>query len=311
MPSPLPIICLAGPTGSGKTALALTLARELDGEIINADSRQTYTDFPLITAQPNETEKKAAPHHLYAFLNSREKLDACSWAELAYKKIIDIHLRRKTPVLVGGSGFYFQTLLSPLPAIPAIAPEIASFYAEKIRALGPQILYEQLRKIDPVYASKIHPNDKQRIQRALEVYYSTGKCFSWWHESTRPKPKCAGPLFILNYSLRDLSPRLQLRIEQMQADGALAEIIKAWKKCPDRSAPAWSGIGCQEGLDYLLGRLSRREWQSLWLGNTRAYAKRQLTWFRRVRNAIVVKAGDAEAILKHPALGQFKNSSIF
>lgn len=305
--SPLPVICLAGPTGSGKTAMALELARELNGEIINADSRQAYADFPLITAQPDEDEKKAAPHHLYAFLASREKLDACAWAKLALQKIRELHSRGKMPLLVGGSGFYFQTLLAPLPSIPDIAPEIGAFYAEKIRALGSPVLHGILSQIDPAYASKIHPNDKQRIQRALEVYSGTGKTFSWWHERSRPSPRCAGPLFMLNCSLTDLVPRLKRRLEQMQARGALAEIIRAWKKCPDRSAPAWSGIGCREGLDYLMGRSSWQEWQHLWLSNTRAYAKRQLTWFRGTKYALAIDPGDVGAVLGHPGLERFKN----
>lgn len=308
--SAYPIICLAGPTGSGKTALGLLLAQELNGEIINADSRQTYTDFPIVTAQPDEKERKAAPHHLYAFLDSGEKLDACSWSKLACKKILDLHSRGKTPILVGGSGFYFQTLLAPLPSIPDINPEISAFYAEKIRLQGSQTLYEVLRIIDPVYAAKIHPNDRQRIQRALEVYSGTGKSFSWWHDSARPKPLCAGPLFVLNYPLSELAPRLKRRQEQMRKNGALAEIINAWKKCPDKSAPGWSGIGCRESLDYLMGRLSWQEWQHSWFANTRAYAKRQLTWFRGAKDAILLKPEDARAILYHPALEQFKNPSI-
>lgn len=297
----LPVICLGGPTGSGKTALALKLAAELDCEIINADSRQVYADFPIVTAQPDENETKRAPHHLYGFLASTNKLDAYAWAQMAHKKALEIHARGHLPLVVGGSGFYFHALLLNFSQIPAIPEAISKFFAEKLRLLGPHRLHGELTKVDPTYAAKIHPNDKQRIQRALEVYTATGRSFSSWHESPSEQPFCKGPLFTLDYPLTELLPGLKRRLEIMQTKGAKEEIINAWRKCPDGSAPGWSGIGCKETLAYLQGRLSWGEWQKEWFFNTRAYAKRQLTWFRGRKYAIPVRTRALQTILSHPA----------
>lgn len=297
---PLPVICLAGPTGAGKTAMALVLAEELGCEIINADSRQTYADFPIVTAQPEKAEIAKAPHHLYAFLKTEEKLDAAAWAKLTFKKAEEIYSRNKIPLLVGGSGFYFQALLTSLADIPAIPQEISSHYARQIQSLGSTRLYEELKKIDPVFAAKIHPNDKQRIQRGLEVYSGTGQALSDWHKRRAPEALCSGPLFMIDSSISDLEPVLKNRIEKMENMGALEEVKRAWENCPDYSAPGWSGIGCRECLDYLIGRLDGVQWKKEWFANTRAYAKRQLTWFRGRKYAISIKPGDYRAILKHP-----------
>lgn len=297
---PLPIICLAGPTGAGKTALALALAKELDCEIINADSRQTYSDFPIITAQPDEGERKRAPHHLYAFLKTDEKLDAAAWARLAFAKAREIRARGRLPLLVGGSGFYFQSLLSSLSDIPPIPAEISAFFANKILVEGSPAAHKELARLDPDYAAKIHPNDRQRVRRALEVRAATGKTFSWWHGRGAPKALCAGPLFSLACSLDDLTPFLKLRLGKMREAGALWEAARAWKNCPDVSAPGWSGIGCRETLKFFMDEISAEEWLGEWLANTRAYAKRQLTWFRGRKYAIPIRPGDAGAIIAHP-----------
>ncbi len=303
---PLPVICLAGPTGAGKTALALDIAEILGCEIINADSRQVYKDFPIVTAQPDEQEKSRAPHHLYSFLTTDKKLDAAGWAKIAYKKSKEIHSRGKLPLLTGGSGFYFQALLSCLAAIPPVPAEISAHYAQQIQSSGSPAAYEKLKQIDPDYALKIHPNDKQRIQRALEVYAGTGKTFSWWHKKARPEALCSGPLFVLDCPLSELEPVLKARIKVMQEKGAIKEIINAWKNCPDSSSPGWSGIGCRETLEYLMGRLDQKNWEKEWLANTRAYAKRQLTWFRGRKETIAIRPGDIKAILSHPRVLQLK-----
>ena len=160
--TPCPVVCLAGPTGSGKTALALHLARALGCEIINADSRQVYADFPLITAQPSPEERAAAPHHLYGFLPSAQKISAGRWAAMAAAAAAKVRARGGVPLLVGGTGLYFQALLRGMAAIPAVAPEVTRRLEERLRAEGPEALHAALARADPAYAARIHPRDRQR-----------------------------------------------------------------------------------------------------------------------------------------------------
>ena len=194
MAAPLPVICLAGPTGCGKTAAALTLAEALDGEVINADSRQVYSDFPLITAQPSPEEQACCPHHLYGFLPTEQKISAGRWADQAVAEAKAVLARGHVPLLVGGTGLYFQGLLHGIAEIPAIDPAITAALTARLAEEGPAALHAELAAKDPAYAARIHPNDRQRIVRALEVLAGTGHTFSWWHEHGMPEPPCAGPL---------------------------------------------------------------------------------------------------------------------
>jgi len=161
--APLPVICLAGPTGSGKTAAALALAAALDGEVVNADSRQVYADFPLITAQPSAEERACCPHHLYGFLATENKISAGRWAEAAVDKVRDILARGKTPLLVGGTGLYFQALLRGMAEIPPVDPQLTAAITARVDEQGAPALHAELAQIDSAYAAKIHPNDRQRI----------------------------------------------------------------------------------------------------------------------------------------------------
>lgn len=300
--APCAVICLAGPTGSGKTALALFLARHLNAEIINADSRQVYADFPLITAQPSPEERALAPHHLYGFLATQQKISAGRWAHLAQAKARELAKAGRVPLVVGGTGLYFRALLHGMAVIPPIAPELTRLLEAQMQSAGPEALHSQLAKADPLYAARIHPHDRQRILRALEVLEGTGKPFSWWHSNAMSAPLCTGPLFVLDCSLDWLRPRLAGRLDAMLANGALAEARAALSRCPGildgARPPGWSGIGCAELLQHLEGEISLEECRKLWLAHTRAYAKRQLTWFRGESDAVFLPAeGCAEILL--------------
>lgn len=292
----LPVLCLAGPTGCGKTALALKIAEFLPCEIINADSRQVYADFPIITAQPLVSERTGIPHHLYGFLESGERLGAGQWARMASKICAEVLSRRHIPLIVGGTGFYFRALLTGLAAMPSIPEEIHTHFQQRLDEEGVEALHAELARADPFYAARIHPHDRQRVHRALEVLAATGKTFSWWHRQGSLNPPCAGPLFTLTPALKDLEPLLKKRIDKMVEAGALEEGKKARRKNPDWNAPAWSGIGCREVLDFLVGKFNQTELKRLWLASTRAYAKRQLTWFRGEPKAL--KFSEIEAIFK-------------
>lgn len=274
------VLCLLGPTGAGKTAAALQLAEQLNGAVINADSRQVYEDFPCITAQPSAAEQACCPHYLYGFLPTAEKISAGQWVAKAQERILALHSQGRTPILVGGTGLYIKALLEGIAEIPTVDAALSARLMADCAARGPQALHRQLAAIDPVYAARIHPNDRQRIVRALEVWEGTGKTFSWWHTHAMPEPLCEGLRLGLDWDLTALTPRLVQRIDIMLAEGAVDEARAAWDKCPDAQAAGWTGIGCVEVLDVIQGRRSLDESRMLWAANTRAYAKRQLTWFR-------------------------------
>lgn len=274
------VICLLGPTGAGKTAAALLLAEKLNGAVINADSRQVYADFPCITAQPSPAEQASCPHYLYGFLPTAAKIAAGPWVTMALERITVLQAEGRVPILVGGTGLYFKALLDGIAEIPAVDAALSPRLMAECAASGPHVLHRKLVEIDPIYAARIHPNDKQRIVRALEVWEGTGKSFSWWHQNAMPQPLCEGLRIGMDWDLTALAPRLVQRIDIMLAEGAVEEARAAWLKCPDAKAAGWTGIGCAEVLDYLQGRYSLDQCRTVWAANTRAYAKRQLTWFR-------------------------------
>ncbi len=290
------VLCFAGPTGAGKTALALTLAEILGGEIVNTDSRQVYADFPIITAQPSAAERAFCPHHLYGFLPTHTKLSAGSFSAMAMEKILEIIERGKVPILVGGTGLYFKTLLQGICTIPAVPKDLTEKLVQRCEEEGSHVLYEELLHIDAKYAARIHKNDKQRIIRALEVYAATGKNFSWWHEHDVPKPMVQGLYIALDTDLNQLTPVLAKRIELMLLQGALTEARAALEKCADAKAPGWSGIGCQELYAHMCLGLDFEEALERWRINTRAYAKRQLTWFRAQKDIIWFSPKDIQEI---------------
>ncbi len=278
--SEIKIICLAGATGSGKSALAAKLGHELDGVVINADSRQFYADFPIITAQPGPDETALCPHLLYGCLPATQKMSAGQYAQKASACIDEVLRQGKIPIVTGGTGLYFRALMHGIADIPPVPREVRQKWQEQCRELGSHALYDSLRNLDPDYAAKIHPNDRQRITRAMEVAEATGKNLTWWHQSQSGKRDLRYLYLGLGATLKELEPVLRRRIDVMLDNGALEEAKAALRHCADPKAPGWSGIGCAELFRALAGELTIGEAKDLWYKNTRAYAKRQLTWFR-------------------------------
>ncbi len=275
-----------GPTGCGKSGLALGLAQDFPASggrpvcVINADSRQVYRDFPLITAQPDASEQNVCPHHLYGFLPSESKMSAGNYAVMAAEVIARSHAQGFLPILVGGTGLYIKSLLEGIAPIPPVEAAISRRWQERADAEGAPALHRLLSEHDPLYAAKIHPNDRQRVTRALEVLEGTGKAFSWWHAQTAGSCPYDVLKIGVGLPLEELTPLLGARIDKMLARGALEEASVARELCGDAKAPGWSGIGCAELYQYLAGEISLDECRELWLNHTRAYAKRQLTWFK-------------------------------
>lgn len=277
-----PIVCLLGPTGTGKTGAAIAISKKMPASVINFDSRQVYTDFPIITAQPDADERAACPHHLYGFLPIEEKMTAARFVALAMEKIEEVRSEGRLPILVGGTGLYLKSLLSGIAPIPEIPEDIRVKVLERVKAEGPQALHAELEKVDPDYAAKIHPNDTQRNARAVEVYFATGKTMTWWHTESEHRPAPYEALKVgMKISLDELEPHLAGRIGIMLEQGAMDEAIAAYEKCSDPKAPGWTGIGCAELLAFLRDEITLDEAREKWVKNTRAYAKRQLTWFNK------------------------------
>ncbi|WP_319584623.1 tRNA (adenosine(37)-N6)-dimethylallyltransferase MiaA [uncultured Pseudodesulfovibrio sp.] len=277
-----PIVCLLGPTGTGKTAAAIAIADRLPASVVNFDSRQVYRDFPVITAQPDDDERAACPHHLYGFLPTDEKMTAARFVELAVDKIEEVRGEGRLPILVGGTGLYLRSLLSGIAPIPEIPENIRREVLDRVAKEGPQPLHAELLKVDPDYAAKIHPNDTQRNARAAEVYLATGRTMTWWHTESDHVPAPYDALKVgMRISLADLEPHLEARIDVMLERGALDEARTAFEHCADPDAPGWSGIGCAELLGFLRGESTMLEAREKWVKNTRAYAKRQITWFNK------------------------------
>lgn len=302
------VICLAGPTGCGKSSLAAKLGKKFGGAVVNADSRQVYADFPIITAQPGDGERELCPHFLYGFLAVQQKISAGQYAEQAYACIKNLWKQGIIPILTGGTGLYFRSLLQGIADIPQIDPAVHEKWQNECLQAGSIALHAELTKIDAEYAAKIHPNDRQRITRALEVYDFTGKNFTWWHQNNHNRFVFDYLYLGLHISLADLEPRLELRIEQMLEQGALEEAKNAMITCPDQLAPGWSGIGCIELYQYLSGKLALDEAKELWRKNTRAYAKRQITWFKSEKDIQWHMPEDYTKIITH--ISNFLNCTL-
>jgi len=277
------IVCLVGATGAGKTASALYLARHFDAEVVNFDSRQVYRDVPIVTAQPSPAEQAVCPHHLYGYLCSDVPVQAGSFVETVRDRIADITARGKLPLLVGGTGLYLKTLIQGIAPIPEIPQEIRERIETMCVSMGSSVLYQRLEGEDPEYAARIHPHDRQRICRALEVLEGTGHPLSWWHRQPdrQPAVKVRSLKLGVRVDMQELKPLLAKRIRIMLELGAVQEMRNAYAVCPDRRAPAFTGIGCPELLAHLLDHVDLEETKRVWLQKTRAYAKRQTTWFKR------------------------------
>lgn len=277
---------IAGPTASGKSALSLKLAHDMNGVIINADSMQVYKDLRVMTACPSDEDEAAAPHRLYRFLDASETCSAAFWAEKAMEEIEAAWAAGRMPIVIGGTGMYFKVLLEGLARIPEIPDEIRAAVRQECAEYGSAHLHAELATYDTAAAERLFPGDSQRVCRAVEVYRATGKPLTEWHKDTPPGPMQAADeeglinKMVLNPDREILYDRCNRRFDLMIEHGALEEVEALMQRKLDTSLPAMRALGVPSLIQYLTGEMSLEEAGEDAKMQTRRFAKRQLTWFR-------------------------------
>lgn len=275
------MLLIAGPTASGKSAVAMDVASRTDGEIINADSMQVYRDLRVLSARPSPKDEAQIPHHLYGFMDASVACSAAHWARIAVQEIEAVWARGHVPILVGGTGLYFKALtegLSAIPDIPGINREAARVFVEE---LGPEQAHAHLADRDPRTAAGIKRTDPQRISRALEVLAATGRGLADWQDAPAvPLLEADFIKVVLTPEKSELTKKSDARFDQMIEDGALDEVQKLLSRDLDPDLPVMKAVGVPPLMAHLRGELSLIDAMELGKGQTRRYIKRQLTWAR-------------------------------
>jgi len=275
------IILISGPTASGKSHFALKIAKKINGEIINADSMQVYKELKILTARPNKIEQKNIKHHMYGVIDLKKNFSTGQWLKAAIKKIKEIKKRKKIPIIVGGTGLYFQSLTDGLVKIP----EIPLKFRNKIRLTqkkeGQKKFYKKLLKIDPLTKDKFDSNDIQRTIRAFEIKSFTKISMYEWLSKTKSEFKDEEFLKIyIDFKREDLLKRISLRTIKMIEDGAIKEVKRFIKLKIKKDLSVNRVIGIDELTQYLNKKINLGQVQELISIKTRQYAKRQATWAR-------------------------------
>jgi tRNA dimethylallyltransferase len=275
-------VLIAGPTASGKSALALTLAERLAGTIVNTDSMQVYRDLRIITARPTPAEEARVPHLLYGHVDAAENYSVGQYVRDAARALEEAERAGRVPIFVGGSGLYFKALMSGLAAVPPIPAEIRTAIRERLAAVGAAALHGELRRRDPVSAARLNPNDRTRVTRALEVIEATDRSLADWHKSGMPAlldPAQTIRVF-LTPDRAALNVRIDARFGAMLVAGALEEVRRLAMRKLDPLLPAMKAHGVPALIRHLAGEITLAEAGLQARQDTRHYAKRQFTWFR-------------------------------
>lgn len=273
-----PAILIHGPTASGKTKLAIALARKHGGEIVNADAMQCYADLNVLTARPDVAELAAAPHHLFGHVDAAIRYSAGAWSKDAAATIAELRAADRLPIVVGGTGLYLAALTDGLSDIPPISDAIRTKARAMVEADQP-VAWAQLLEKDPAAASRIDRNDRQRTSRALEVLMATGKPISSFHGHAAPiLPPGSWVGVTLTPPREALYARINARVDAMMAANALEEARALWQRRLDSSLPAMRAHGMPGFCDYFEGRISLEDAIERCKRDTRRYAKRQMTW---------------------------------
>ena len=275
-------VLIAGPTASGKSALALRLAERLGGVVVNADSMQVYRDLRIITARPSPEEEAAAPHRLYGHVDAAENYSVGRWCRDVGAVLEECAQTNRVPILVGGTGLYFKALLTGLAAVPPIPATIRNAVRGRLARDGVAPLYAELRERDPLTARRLMPLDRSRISRALEVVLATGRSLTDWHRDGQPPlvdTAKAAKVFI-TCERTELVRRIEERFATMLAAGALDEVSALAARGLDPLLPAMKAHGVPWLIRHLNGEITLEEAAAGGVMDTRRYAKRQVTWFR-------------------------------
>jgi tRNA dimethylallyltransferase len=276
-PSKPPVVLIAGPTASGKSALALALAQQIGGVIVNADSTQIYRDLRMLSAAPTREELRQAEHRLYGVRDGALPCSAAEWAGMARREIAEIHARGRTPILVGGTGLYLRSLLDGIAPVPAIDAEIR----ERVRATTVEENAKKLEAFDPRAAARLKSGDSARINRALEVILSTGRTLAEWQQQRQggiANQVSLRPIILLP-PRKWLYARCDERFSHMIDQGAVSEVEELLARALNPNLPVMRAIGVRELSAYLLGESTLDEAVAAGRQATRRYAKRQYTWF--------------------------------
>ena len=282
MDKKIPVIAVIGPTASGKTGLAVEIAKKFGGEVVSADSMQIYSELTIGTAKPTEEEMEGIKHHLVGHKSIDDEYSVADYVEEAKKCIEDVVSRNHIPIICGGTGLYVDSLLSntefsEIKSSPEIRKKLFDFAKEN----GNEALFKKLKEIDPESAAKTHANNLSRVVRALEVFEVTGKTMSEHQKDSHPVPSIYDVCYIgTNFSDREkLYERIEQRIDEMLEEGVENEARFLFEH--NGTCTAAQAIGYKEFYPYFRGEVSREEAVSVLKKETRHYAKRQLTWFRR------------------------------
>ncbi len=298
-----PVIFLMGPTASGKTALAVQLAQQLNGEIISVDSALVFKGMDIGTAKPSLEERGGIPHHLIDIIDPADSFSTGHFRKLALELMADITERGKLPILIGGTMLYFNALNSGLAVLPEADAGIRAKLDEELAQLGKEALHQRLAKVDPQAAARIHPNDPQRVQRALEVYEISGQPLtSFFNEAQSQEiPYHRIKLIISPEDRKILHEVIAKRFQQMLHQGLIEEVEKLFARGDlSEALPAIRAVGYRQVWSYLQGEYDLETMTEKAIAATRQLAKRQFTWLRKETDAIHFQTGQAgllEAVL--------------
>jgi tRNA dimethylallyltransferase len=275
-------VLIAGPTASGKSALALQLAERLPGTVINTDSMQVYADLRVLTARPTLEEEARVPHRLYGHVDAAVNYSAGSFVSDAAAALAEARAQVRVPIFVGGTGLYFKALTRGLSAVPPIPAEVREAVRARLERDGVEALHAELARRDPVSALRLKPRDRTRIARALEVVEATGRALTDWHSEGQP-PLLAADEFralFLAPEREALYARIDARFDAMLNAGALEEVARLAARKLDPLLPAMKAHGVPPLMKHLKGEITLAEAAEIGRADTRHYAKRQFTWFR-------------------------------
>ena len=275
-------VLIAGPTASGKSALALDLAEAAHGTVINTDSMQVYRDLRVLTARPTVDEEARVPHRLYGHVDAAVNYSAGAWVNDAAAVLAETQASERLPIFIGGTGLYFKALTRGLSNVPPVPDAIRQAVRERLEQNGPEALHEELARRDPEAAVRLRPRDRVRIARALEVVEATGRPLAEWHAHGLPPllpPQGVVALFLAP-DRKAVYEQIDRRFESMMDRGALEEARALGRRGLDPLLPAMKAHGVPALIRHLAGDLSREEAIAIGQIDTRHYAKRQFTWFR-------------------------------